>query len=52
MCDCMPCDFPLNFDQWKTFSENYEPMRVVIIIIIIIIIIITIINTHTFHYKS
>ena len=19
---------PLNFDQWKTFSENYKPMKV------------------------
>ena len=22
------CEHVLNFDQWKTFSENYEPMRV------------------------
>ena len=24
----MPCERPLNFHQWKTFSENYKPMRV------------------------
>ena len=24
----MPCKLALNFDQSKTFSENYEPMRV------------------------
>ena len=24
----MSCERALNFDQWKTFSENYEPMRV------------------------
>ena len=24
----MPCKRALNFDQWKTFSENYKPMRV------------------------
>ena len=24
----MPCGLALNFDQWKTFSENYKPMRV------------------------
>ena len=23
----MSCERALNFDQWKTFSENYEPMR-------------------------
>ena len=22
------CERALNFDQWKTFSENYKPMRV------------------------
>ena len=24
----MSCERALNFDQWKTFSENYKPMRV------------------------
>ena len=24
----MSCERGLNFDQWKTFSENYKPMRV------------------------
>ena len=24
----MSCERALNFDQWKTISENYEPMRV------------------------
>ena len=24
----MSCESALNFDQWKTFSENYKPMRV------------------------
>ena len=24
----MSCERTLNFDQWKTFSENYRPMRV------------------------
>ena len=24
----MSCERALNFDQWKTFSENYESMRV------------------------
>ena len=24
----MSCERALNFDQWKIFSENYEPMRV------------------------
>ena len=24
----MLCKRPLNFDQWKTFSKNYKPMRV------------------------
>ena len=24
----MSCEHALNFDQWKTFSENYKPMRV------------------------
>ena len=24
----MLCEYALNFDQWKTFSENYKPMRV------------------------
>ena len=24
----MSCECALNFDQWKTFSENYKPMRV------------------------
>ena len=24
----MSCERVLNFDQWKTFSENYKPMRV------------------------
>ena len=24
----MSCGRALNFDQWKTFSENYKPMRV------------------------
>ena len=24
----MSCERALNFDQWKTFSENYNPMRV------------------------
>ena len=24
----MSCKCALNFDQWKTFSENYKPMRV------------------------
>ena len=24
----MSCEFTLNFDQWKTFSKNYQPMRV------------------------
>ena len=24
----MSCEHVLNFDQWKTFSENYELMRV------------------------
>ena len=24
----MSCERDLNFDQWKTFSENYKPMRV------------------------
>ena len=24
----MSCAHVLNFDQWKTFSKNYEPMRV------------------------
>ena len=23
----MSCECVLNFDQWKTFSENYKPMR-------------------------
>ena len=22
------CEYPLNFDQWKTFSKNYKPMIV------------------------
>ena len=24
----MSCEGRLNFDQWKTFSENYKPIRV------------------------
>ena len=24
----MSCEHALNIDQWKTFSENYKPMRV------------------------
>ena len=24
----MSCERALNFDQWKTFSENYKPMIV------------------------
>ena len=24
----MSCERALNFDQWKTFSENYKPMRI------------------------
>ena len=24
----MPCERALKFDQWKTFSENHNPMRV------------------------
>ena len=24
----MPCEHDLNFDQWKTFSESYKPIRV------------------------
>ena len=24
----MPQELALNFDQWKTFSKNYKPMRV------------------------
>ena len=24
----MSCECALNFDQWKTFAENYKPMRV------------------------
>ena len=24
----MSCERALNFDQWKTFSENYKPIRV------------------------
>ena len=24
----MPCEQALNFDQWKTFSENYKPIKV------------------------
>ena len=24
----MSCEHVSNFDQWKTFSENYKPMRV------------------------
>ena len=24
----MSCECGLNFDQWKTFSENYKPMKV------------------------
>ena len=24
----MSCERALTFDQWKTFSENYKPMRV------------------------
>ena len=24
----MSCERALNFDQWKTFSKNYKPMRV------------------------
>ena len=24
----MSCEFALNFEQWKTFPENYKPMRV------------------------
>ena len=24
----MSCECALNFDQWKTFSENFKPMRV------------------------
>ena len=24
----MPCEHALIFDQWKTFSENYKPIRV------------------------
>ena len=24
----MSCQRGINFDQWKTFSENYKPMRV------------------------
>ena len=24
----MSCECALNFDQWKTFSENYKPMRI------------------------
>ena len=24
----MSCELALNFDQWKTFSKNYKPMRV------------------------
>ena len=24
----MSCERTLNFDQWKTFSENYKPMKV------------------------
>ena len=24
----MSCEHALNFDQWKTVSENYKPMRV------------------------
>ena len=24
----MSCERALNFDKWKTFSENYKPMRV------------------------
>ena len=24
----IPCERTLNFEKWKTFSENYKPMRV------------------------
>ena len=26
--NCQSCERALNFDQWKTFSENHKPMRV------------------------
>ena len=26
----MSCERAINFDQWKTFSEKYKPMRVLL----------------------
>ena len=25
-----PCEHTLNFDKWKTFTENYKPMKIMV----------------------